>query len=1229
MIKLLPLTLAMLAAGGAYAQEFDADVPLDPAIRESIELQAALLRKIRADEQFLAAGAIDDDTAKALDVLYTGAQGNLGCLKEQTKWSESDPQNLAKRRLLCADIAYRKFLLEKRIGFWGGVRNLVPEIPPIPLKAMKDVLASMVNLANESDVKDTDLTASNSRMITMLSEARVQKGKEKANEYSEQNASTRAIAAETRKDQLKGRLDALWEQRQTLRAYEAEARNRLEAAEASMGDAMVQGLTAASGAPPWVVNVAKGGSPEKAMYSAALGYVQTQLATNADLRTKLTEHLGPIREGARNLGNMYAEAVELKQKVDLYKGKAETMYANLRQPTVEGVLGLGQMAWESLPSDQRAKWMDNVKASTPILELTTIMAAPGSVKDKFAARAFDYVANSPAFNDVMAAAIDNTAIYRFTEMKDDAAAVYAGWLKSISVASLSGQELIKVADSYFRADSAKVIGAMSDGAKAVLKARFNLPDELALSEYIAKNGISAIPVIKIDAGEIRVIGAGSAVVWRAQVSDLITKSLAVSDMASVQAEAELRRAMKDFASSGASLRKAVVDIMPPAQVEVALRTLIAPSGTIDAGKAKDAWKKIVGNELNDVTGAYEQVAATRVGMMLGAEEMKKAGMAAATLQTQAAAMIQLPPRPAPPKPDDAQKAAMMAAQAAFPGVMTGGLVAKKLMDSLVEMDAANSWLNDIRARLEANLASEARVRDLHEAATVDSELSNREIALHTELRSAYAASFDILASGAELETSQQSRDLARIARRRTLILYLAEQMRMHFDAFNLAISRWGNFPLDMRNQVFRRLGNNPQNLRLALDPEIQLFRQFDRDGEASKTDIDRLVLHWRSMVQFAEDACAEVGCDGARPAATINETELLSLCTLLNEQDRAQWRNWQKSKSNEPFKVSIFLDPAALNIDAGSTSTERAHRIVDLRAAPTKPAGTLSGPACREGFESDGWADLPSIKIAHSGTGYIYRGQGVFDREVLLPRVTPPGESPKKHFSLDNLKARWSESVPRRKELEGLPLFTELQITMPANPVGKQLSDLRFRIAYQYVDNSNVLSEEQYVQRNQSEIYKPYQYQFELSSGTVSTKNVDGNKVTYNLPAQTLALPAEKIKMVSRVKRLVLPEPGQPNTALALIEKTPLESADVRLIRGCRSVPEIVDEMVDNKTMVLAEQINRKHGGSDATVSSFHRETAKLQIKTQVPLYTKQAEKMLIDAGCQKPALELIAVKKP
>jgi hypothetical protein len=298
-----------------------------------------------------------------------------------------------------------------------------------------------------------------------------------------------------------------------------------------------------------------------------------------------------------------------------------------------------------------------------------------------------------------------------------------------------------------------------------------------------------------------------------------------------------------------------------------------------------------------------------------------------------------------------------------------------------------------------------------------------------------------------------------------------------------------------------------------------------------------------------------------------------------------------------------------------------------LRAAPSKPIGAIAGSACRNGYENDDLADLPSIKIAHPGIGYIYRGQGVFDREVLLPRQTPPGESPRKHFPVTSLKVRWAGNTPTQMEMEGLPLFTELQFSIPANAGGKQLSDLRFRIAYQYVDTANVLSEEQYVNNNASEIYKPYQYQFELARKKVSTKNTDEKKVTYDLPAQTLSLPAEKIGMISRLRRAALPAASQPSTPLALASASPLEGTDVRLVRSCRSVQEIVDEMVENRTIILAEQVNRKRGGNEETVSSVDREAARLQIRTQIPLYVKEAEKALANAGCQKPALELIRAK--
>jgi hypothetical protein len=1231
-MKLATMTAAcLLLTTGVVRAADPAALDLASTKRQDLLLQVSLLRKIKADERFISQGALDAPGSATIKGLYDDAARDLRCpgKDDAPPLQVAEQANFTKTRLLCADIAYRRFLLEKRIGFWGGVRNMEPEIPPLPLQTMQQTLKKMDLLLRETNARVERGEANDALLYGVLNEAKQAEGNRKAQGYLTLNATTRSEAVRARTSQLQGRLGALREQRTTLRAYHAEALDRVASAQASMGAAMVSGITSATGAPPWLVDVARGGSPEKALRTAALGYLQSQLATNADLRNKVAENLSVLKEGARNVGTLYADAVQLKEKVDRYKGHADTLYAAIRQPTVAGVLDLGNAAWEVLPKDQQARWLQGVSTGKPILELATIISAPGSLRDKLSTRAFEYVAKSPQFAKLMDQAIDNTMVYRLQELKDNPAVLYAGWIKNIPLTTLGQDELALVADSYARAATGGFQRQLDTSALTALRANLKLATDDALEAYIASKGILSIPGVRIDAMEVQIRNNVGATLWRQPLAKLLATEVQAAAMTSTAAEKELSRAMKTFAGSGEKLRSAVVELMPPTQVESVLRTVVSPGNVIDPTRAQAAWSQIVGNDDNEKTRVFERLAAHRVGIALGADQLAQEAAVAKAKHEKSAAMVQLPPRSRPPVPNEAEQAAMMAAQAAFPGVATGAMLAKKLFDGMVEMDAATDWMKDINARLEANVITEARILDLHEAAFLDTEVSAREMELHADLQRAYAESFDILAASADAAARQQNKNLAAIALRRTLILYLAEQMRMQFDSFNLALGRWGNYPANSRTQVFQIIGSDPQNLRLALDPEIQLFQQFDRDTiEATKTDIDRLVNHWRKMVTFAETACDTIGCNGQRPAASVTETALLSLCDFLDPPEQERWREWQRLGRDEFFRTTIFLDASKLAVDVGDDSDERSHRIIDMRFAGAPGPNPQAGSGCQGAPGAGALSQVPGMRVTHPGVGYVYRGHGVFDREVLSLRRAAMDTMPDQ-FNIAALKSRWAKTRPVRGEMEGLPLFTALEISVPPTPATRQLRDIRFRIAYHYIDQRNVVNEDQYLRQYRTPALEPYQYQFELPGGTFNATNSKGGKVSYVLPGQRVLAPGDQLRMVSRMVTTARPDISLFSSPLSAVGAAPLASDGMRLTRSCRPPEEVVEEMRENKARDLARKRQGAAAGTDDLLSSVNHEQAERLVRTQHPLFMQQAGELIGRSGCKDHPLTLIARNTP
>ena len=1088
---------------------------------------------------------------------------------------------------------------------------------------MKETLSRMEMLGEEIDWQRINASLTEARLYDALSKAQETKGKQKVEGFLGQSAATRADAAAARSEQLRHRLTGLREQRAQLRAYHAQSLDRMAAAEAAMGAAMVQGLSSAVGAPPWAVDIAKGGSPEQVLKKAALSYIEKEIAGNPALRDKLVSNLGSLKSAAKDLGDVYAKASAFKETLDLYKGRAEHISALLRQPTMNGIVELGETAWQTLPADEKAKWTSRISTSKPALELAAVLAKPGPIAEKLKANAFEYVAKQAAFPSVLDNAVAVTMISRLREAKDEASSLYSEWSKVVPLDRLSPPEINAVFDSRVRVSADWIVRSMPASTQAALAKTMGVKDANDLARRIAERGMKAFPQLTVAGTQATVLLVDGSVAWRQDLTTMLKLEPEAIGLTTATATAELERALRDFAKTGPALREQVVKLMAPQQMEVALRSLVAPNDRINVSKAQEAWGSIVEQSGNDFKAkVLERLGATELGVAVAHSQLVEQQAKASVQLVQSTKEAALPPRKASGaglKPEE--QAAIAAAQAAFPGAATAAIVAQRFVDSMVEMAAATAWMEDINARLEANVASEARVVDLHEAAELDANLSSREIKVHETLQKAYAESFDILAAGADAGAKDNQKSIAAISLRRSLALYLAEQMRMHFDSFNLSLSRWGNYPLRPRDQTFRMLGADPQNFRLALDPEIQLFKQFDRDKvEALKTDVDRLLNHWRAMFQYSEAACDLIGCKGAKPAASVNETELLRLCAFLSPREREQFQRWQKN-GTEPFRAVVYLDPALLKIDAGVSSSERNHRFIELRAAGI-PAKAGEAPCSSREDQGDtvAFVKLTDLRVTHPGVGYVFRGGGVFDRETLMLRQSTPGPEPLP-FDIESLRGRWSN--PKRKEMEGLPLVTELEFEIPTGVRGKSISDIGFRIAYQFVDTRNVVNEEQYLARNSGPKISPFAYQFELPSGRIDSKDLDNRPISINARAQIVRVGMPAIQPISRVSDAIQDDmkvrPPLTSVTAGLKERV----LDFSLVRACREMDEVVEDLVQD--MARAEMA--KGSGGSMKDSSLRWDRASRLAEEQRPRLAAQARTLVDASKCATSPLQLLQAR--
>lgn len=132
--------------------------------------------------------------------------------------------------------------------------------------------------------------------------------------------------------------------------------------------------------------------------------------------------------------------------------------------------------------------------------------------------------------------------------------------------------------------------------------------------------------------------------------------------------------------------------------------------------------------------------------------------------------------------------------------------------------------------------------------------------------------------------------------RRGWAFYLAERMREEFDQFDRSFALWARGKA-ARGVIEQEIRNDPQNVRYALDSQIQLFDWLDRSRESAKTDPDFLRVHWNRMVRLAKDVCQKQGCKpGDGLMGQVGNTRQVSILSdLLSAHDRQRFFEWQRN----------------------------------------------------------------------------------------------------------------------------------------------------------------------------------------------------------------------------------------------------------------------------------------------------------------------------------------------
>lgn len=1067
-----------------------------PRSHALLSLRIAHLLKLKADEGFIAAGAVVDDNQQALHDAYEKARAEISC-------RPSEPDTLdavaSMRELLCADISYRQTLIAKRVGFWGGVRTLLPEIPPVHLRRMRKLLGEFETLAGEMDAAISRSETAETDLIKMMASRYETMGQAQASAASREAAAIRSDANRVRFEQFAGRLKGVREQRALLQQYEAQGLAKREAAGAAIGAALVKAVTNAVGAPPWVIEAAKADSFEAALKEAAIGAVKDRLTNDPSFKEKIDGALSKVNTNVSELTALYKKGEEFRSTFNRYEGDLNRIGAVLREPTLDGILDIGTLAFDALPEDKKAEWRSKALEARPILQIAAVMSRPDQLGERLKQRAADFVASQ-----VNARNFFSTAVQTYLKSRiGEASSLYGELLRRAASQRLSDEDLRLIVDSFVRSSARWIIAEINagnteahHGAKQLLFESFGVTTDLRLEQELASRGISRIPRITLEGGSLRITGPKQEVLWQRDIIQLLKlPSAGEVNVLSSDAERELKRLAGRIADKEGDLRNVLVSILPFEQVEAGLRQVVAPGTTLIVDKVEKAWQRIVTQDSEDQGRTLDAIASMQLGTAYITDRLAKDNIAKTEVERSYG--------PLPPEAVRAVKEGQgmenelmaRALDAACPGLGVAAQMGKQVIDGIVKMEGANAWLDMVRALLSENFVAEARLQDLGQEAKTAEEIAIKEAEVHTRLEAAFRKSLDVQVFGLGEIARTTERNQTRVKIRRGLVFLLAERLREEFDLLNHSIALWGGLDAAPRGTIARLIREDPQNARLALDSEIQIYEMLNREGEGARTGTDQMLVHWRQILRLAEDACARIGCETETAGAQVRESRLISVCDLISADDARRFSEWQKNPSQR-LRLRFFLDPSQLSVPVDQAN----HRIIEVRVGG-KPAqaerdrSATPGAACRERLakqvgrtyaphvfepvrsDSGPFIQLRHATLTHPGVSYVLRGDGLADRESLLLRRGGSLSIPEP-FNVEDLRSRWySRQIAQRGFFEGYSPFTEWELALEPDRAATRVEDVFIRVAYQYNDPINIVSERDFIASGEAVGINPFTYE--------------------------------------------------------------------------------------------------------------------------------------------------------
>lgn len=1104
-----------LAASNAFGEKLALTVRLeqkyftsDKSLAEK-KTSLAHLYKLQADETFLRGQQACADYGKeptcdyrelALE-RYRKAEEQLGDCNIAPAETDDPDRNpclsetfAATLDLIRSDIAYRKALIDYRLPFFGGYSALTPTTPHHEMVKMEALLGDMTELIERIDTLRQRFATQGATQAIIAAELNYALGQYDASEidreiagnetdYSELDLSeyrAREDELETELKEIQGRLDALSAQQDAL---------------ASQAASLTQSLiSSASGVPISDVSALASGD----LQTVAEAFVEQQFLS---AEAPLAKDLLASSELARGVAEAVGDVQEIVAQVEDFQGKAQIIEKAVngdrdairelvnrfgdertrefvaRAEDLEGKVEQAVALTKSLDQKRALAFLrsqlpaemaeiDRIVAEVKPLEEVFETAYVAVMEKGFEKALIDEFEG--ALSDVLEEARPSED--EIKRMKDELKALY----------SVNPEQL---ASPYFARQAMAAIDTLQSGSEDIVSSIASLD-----SGFILKIPGLRPAVEKLSPGDRRKLqnALEEASERASDHVDLSGDKLCVGKRGGPSRNircvdfAELRRGFRQEFSEANVFAADRMNTFLSRQVDK-----LSDEGVLLLYLGKDGAAGFAGNlrgvftEKDRLGDAWKRVQTRfeRGGALFAQKEVREAPRVAVARLVTASAMPQpgaslrrleefeptnqqpTPSRPAPPLTDPTEGGLDPATNAVVQGALNyalpGAGAALQLGQAWASMDANRELQKDYMQRLSSAVREMDQLARAKRVATREAALADLRRQRADAINRAGAqqiAKFEVALSST-MDEKKFNRELINLYRPR--FYYLAERLRERFEAFDRSLADWSD-GLPEGGFFQRQILANPQNARLALDSEIQLFGWLNRNIEATRTSPYALHHHWEKLVGLVQEYCSASGCkpgDGSLGQIAQTVPQYL-FRDVEGKIAHSEFREWSQSRDRLASFVHFFsfapgelgLPPSALNA-----------RILDFAIIPVDRRGKVL-PGSRVQLRHDGFSTL---RLADE------EGQIKEARHVLVPREMPPAnreQSEDVEFLRQRFQTQGSlNALLRLRDLEGYGLYGGYRLEVFDGPTIEEVDDFRLQISYIFTNPNNINSEADFV----------------------------------------------------------------------------------------------------------------------------------------------------------------------